>query len=266
MTRPLVPRLPKPWRPRPWSPLLALAVVAVGVVASAGAGLRAATPARDSAPAATVSHSVQMVNFAFAPQVLNVTSGDSVTWTNQDEAPHTVTTTSGPRSISSPMLSKGQSFTYTFVVPGTYSYYCAVHPDMRAEVVVSPAPAAPSTPSPPVKPSTAVRPEPTRSATATGAAVHPTTPNTTHADHGTTASTAATGSAEASSSSQAAISVPSVTSAAPAAAAPATDAAAAPSPAGAGRPLDPALVLAGLTAGVTVFCLFLVASRRNDEP
>lgn len=266
MTRPLIPRFPKPWRPRPWSPLLAVALLAVGVATSAGAGLRAATATtpRDSVPAAAVSHSVQMANFAFAPRVLAVSAGDSVTWTNQDEAPHTVTTTSGPRSISSPMLSKGQSFTYTFVVPGTYSYYCAVHPDMRAEIVVNPAPVAASTPSPSAKPSTTAPSETARSATATGGVVHPTPPVTPHSDHVMPPST---GSVVTSSASSAAIPVPSVTSSAPVAAdsAPATDAAAAPSTAGSGRPLDPALVLAGLTAGVTVFCLFLVASRRNDE-
>ena len=182
MTRPLTPRLPKPWRPRPWSPLLMLAVLAVGVAASAGAGLRTTTG--DSAPVAAASHSVQMVNFAFAPQVLTVTSGDSVTWTNQDEAPHTVTTTSGPRSISSPMLSKGQSFTYTFVTPGTYSYYCTVHPDMRAEVVVNPAPSAASTPSPSVKPSTTAPPQPTHSAA--GGVVHTTVPSATQPSHAMT--------------------------------------------------------------------------------
>src|SRR5207253_313130 len=62
--------------------------------------------------------------------------------TNQDTAPHTVTTTSGPQSLNSPYLSKGQSWSYTFSVPGTYQYYCTVHPEMRARVIVrAPAPA-----------------------------------------------------------------------------------------------------------------------------
>ena len=263
MTRPLTPRIPKPWRPRPLSPLLTLAVIAMGVAMSAGAGLRAA--ARDSTPAAAVVHSVQMANFAFAPQALAVTSGDSVTWTNQDEAPHTVTTTSGPRSISSPMLSKGQSFTYTFVVPGTYSYYCAVHPDMRAQIIVNPAPAAASTPSssmksPSAKPSIPLSSAPAHSAA--GGVVNAATPTMNH-------STAASSASPAVTSAPPATSVPTATSAAPAASdpspPPADDAAAAPATAG-GRPLEPALVLAGLTAGTTVFCLLLVASRRNDEP
>jgi plastocyanin len=121
MTRPLTPRFPRPWRPRPLLPLLTVVGLAVSIVSSAGVGLR--TAARDAgatvAPVAATSHSVQMANFAFTPQVLTVTAGDSITWTNQDEAPHTVTTTSGPQAINSPMLSKGQSFTFPFTVPGT---------------------------------------------------------------------------------------------------------------------------------------------------
>ena len=259
MTRPLVPRLPQPWRPRPLMPLLALLALAVCVAASAGAGLRAG--ARDSVPVAAVSHSVQMANFAFAPQTLTIAAGDSVTWTNQDEAPHTVTTTSGPRSISSPMLSKGQSLTYTFAVPGTYSYYCTVHPDMRAQIVVTAAAPPPSpTRKPSTKPSSAAPPQPTLSAA--GGVAHVGTQAMSHSG-GDTASSAASGAvAPASSESPAGSETP-----APAQGpvqAPAPDAAAA-SPGDGGRRLDPALVLAGLTAGVTVFCLFLVASRRNDE-
>lgn len=88
-----------------------------------------------TAPAAT-THAVKISNYAFAPKSLTVYVGDKVTWTNEDTAPHTVTTTSGPARISSPNLSKGQSFSYTFTKAGTYSYYCAVHPDMTATVTV----------------------------------------------------------------------------------------------------------------------------------
>ena len=262
MTRPLVPRLLKPWRPRPILPLLTLAVVALGITTSAGVGLR--TSGRGgSVPVAAASHSVQIAGFAFAPQAITVTAGDSITWTNQDEAPHTVTTSSGPQAISSPSLSKGQSFTFTFTVPGTYSYYCAVHPDMRAQVVVNPAPPAPSTSSPAARPSTTAAPPSTHSAAAP--ATHSASPSAAHPDQDTPPSRSAMSMPSSASSA-----APS--SSAPASAAPFTSASAstdaAPGPAaadGGQNPLNPTLVLAGLTAGAAVFCLLLVASRRPDD-
>jgi len=103
------------------------------------------------APAAT-STSVMIMNYAYSPAALTIKVGTKVTWTNMDTAPHTVTVSSGPVKFASPNLQKGESFTYTFTKAGTYSYYCAVHPDMKATVTVTgttttPTP-TPSTPAP----------------------------------------------------------------------------------------------------------------------
>ncbi|MEO6470686.1 MAG: plastocyanin/azurin family copper-binding protein, partial [Aeromicrobium sp.] len=68
---------------------------------------------------------------------LSIAQGDTVTWTNMDSVEHDVTVTSGPTTFHSPMLSKGKSWSYTFSKPGTYSYICSVHPDMRASVAVA---------------------------------------------------------------------------------------------------------------------------------
>ncbi|MFL6116475.1 MAG: cupredoxin family copper-binding protein [Catenulispora sp.] len=278
MTRPLVPRLPGPWRPRPILPLLTLAVVVLGIATSAGVGMRTASGSGGSAtgpvaPVAAITgagHSVQIVGFAYAPQAITVTAGDSITWTNQDEAPHTVTTSSGPQAINSPNLSKGQSFTYTFTVPGTYSYYCAVHPDMRAQVVVKPA-AAPSTSSPAVKPTTAAPPAGAHSSA--GAGAHSAAPSTAHSGTSGTAPSSSSMAMPSSASmampsSAAPASSSSSSAAAPAPAASsssaATDAAAPAAAAGSQSRLNPTLVLAGLTAAATVFCLLLLASRRPE--
>jgi plastocyanin len=103
------------------------------------AGLAAAAPAAAMpAPAASAgTTSVAIKNYAFAPASLTVAVGTKVTWTNEDTAPHTVTVSSEPVKFSSPNLQKGDSFTYTFATAGTYSYYCAVHPDMVAKVIVT---------------------------------------------------------------------------------------------------------------------------------
>jgi plastocyanin len=97
--------------------------------------------------AAASSKSVMIMNYAFSPATLTVKVGDTVTWTNMDSAPHTVTVTSGPVKFNSGNLAQGQSFTYTFTEAGTYSYYCAVHPDMKASVTVVGSGTPSSTPS-----------------------------------------------------------------------------------------------------------------------
>ncbi len=124
----------------------------------------AAAPAK---PAAAGTKSVMIMNYAFSPASLTVSVGDTVTWTNEDTAPHTVTVTNGPVKFDSGTLQKGQSFSYTFTVAGTYSYYCAVHPDMVASVTVTGGTGGggTGTPRPTASPSTA----PTSSSTPCGA-------------------------------------------------------------------------------------------------
>ncbi|WP_405727782.1 cupredoxin family copper-binding protein [Streptomyces sp. NBC_01537] len=94
-----------------------------------------AEPAAVSA-ADAADYTIAIKDYAFAQKSLTVKVGDTVKWTNEDTAPHTVTTTSGPASFDSGNLSKGQSFSYTFTKAGTYDYYCAVHPDMTAKITV----------------------------------------------------------------------------------------------------------------------------------
>jgi len=110
------------------------------LVLTAASGVLLATCRAPEAAAATTQ--VKIANYQYSPNPLNVHVGDTVTWTNEDDAPHTVTSTSGPTKLDSPQLSKGQSWTYTFPTAGTYMYYCTVHPDMKAEVVVAMAPLA----------------------------------------------------------------------------------------------------------------------------
>jgi plastocyanin len=85
------------------------------------------------APASTAVD-VGIQNFKYAPPVLTVPVGAVVTWTNHDEEPHTVTSATG--TFSSAGLSNDETFTQTFSRPGTYQYFCALHPQMRATVVV----------------------------------------------------------------------------------------------------------------------------------
>ncbi|HEX6361043.1 cupredoxin family copper-binding protein [Actinophytocola sp.] len=112
------------------------------------------------ARAEAASEHVAMENYAYSSASLTIQVGDTVTWTNHDQAPHDVVTTSAPAAFRSPLLETGQTWSFTFTVPGTYSYYCSVHPDMRAEIVVmAPEPApAPETVAPAPETTTTVAP------------------------------------------------------------------------------------------------------------
>lgn len=117
-----------------------------------------AMTAASTTSATGVTHvRVAIQNYAFSPSALTITQGTTVTWTNYDSAPHTVTVSSGPVKFSSTMLQQGQSFSYTFTALGKYAYYCAVHPDMMASVTVvakAPTGTPPTTPPTPTGPST----------------------------------------------------------------------------------------------------------------
>ncbi|MCV7199763.1 cupredoxin family copper-binding protein [Mycobacterium angelicum] len=78
---------------------------------------------------------VSIDNFAFAPAVLTVRAGSTVTWTNRDEEPHTVAANDG--SFRSPGMGTGASFSHTFATPGTFDYVCSIHPSMHGTVVVA---------------------------------------------------------------------------------------------------------------------------------
>jgi amicyanin len=80
-------------------------------------------------------YSVNLKNFAFVPGELKIHVGDSVTWTNQDNVMHTVTSDAGSE-LSSDSLSKGQSYTHTFTTAGTYNYHCSPHPYMTGTITV----------------------------------------------------------------------------------------------------------------------------------
>lgn len=103
--------------------LLALAAPVLGGVAPA---IVAAAPAKAQA--------VTIRSFAFTAQVITVAPGTTVTWTNMDEDPHTVT--ANDKSFHSPALDTGGKFSFTFNRPGEFAYFCSLHPHMTGKVIV----------------------------------------------------------------------------------------------------------------------------------
>src|SRR5712664_569861 len=80
------------------------------------------------------SAAVGIEEFKFTPPVLAVPVGTTVTWINHDEEPHTIT--SGTGAFSSAGLVNDDTFVQTFTKPGTYQYFCAIHPYMKGTLVV----------------------------------------------------------------------------------------------------------------------------------
>jgi plastocyanin len=81
-------------------------------------------------------NAVTIDNFAFAPATITVPAGTTVTWTNQDDEPHTVVSASDSKLFKSAALDTDDHFSFTFAQPGTYSYFCSIHPHMVGTVVV----------------------------------------------------------------------------------------------------------------------------------
>lgn len=86
------------------------------------------------AQAAAATAEVKIDNFSFSPQEITVAPGTTITWTNRDDIPHTVV--SDEKVFKSKVLDTDQQFSFTFAKPGTYPYFCSVHPKMTGKVVV----------------------------------------------------------------------------------------------------------------------------------
>lgn len=81
---------------------------------------------------------IRIENFAFVPQLITVKAGDTVTWVNHDDTPHVVTSES--MRFRSKALDTDDKFSYTFTQPGTYAYFCSLHPMMTGSIVVDAGP------------------------------------------------------------------------------------------------------------------------------
>jgi plastocyanin len=104
--------------------------------AGAGAAQEATPGAADAgADAATESLAVEIKDFAFNPAEITVPVGGSVTWTNEDTAPHTATGLDR-EALQSGAIASGQSFTQTFDAAGTIEYFCEFHPNMKGSIIV----------------------------------------------------------------------------------------------------------------------------------
>jgi plastocyanin len=113
--------------------LLIVALVGLVGCTSVAQPTPATTPSSGSgSTGAGSATAVSIANMAFSPDQVTIKVGDTVTWTNNDSVPHTVTGS----DFDSGQLAPGATFTHTFAAAGTFDYKCTIHPTMLAKVTV----------------------------------------------------------------------------------------------------------------------------------
>lgn len=109
----------------------AAAFFIVAMATCATSASRAATDS-DGQPAV---YRVEISQFAFKPNEIHVPAGARIVWVNRDEEPHVVVSTNGAFK-SSPALDTNDSYAAVLTKPGTYTYFCSIHPMMVGKIVV----------------------------------------------------------------------------------------------------------------------------------
>jgi plastocyanin len=96
--------------------------------------LACAQKAQSAAAETQATNEIKIDNFSFTPQTVEIAAGTTITWTNHDDVPHNVVSTD--KIFKSKTMDTDEKFSYTFSKPGTYKYFCSIHPRMTATVVV----------------------------------------------------------------------------------------------------------------------------------
>jgi plastocyanin len=87
-----------------------------------------------AADATAGTAAVKIDNFTFNPPVLTIKAGTTVTFTNNDDIPHTVV--AKDKTFRSKTLDTDDAYTFTFTTPGSFGYFCSLHPHMTGTIVV----------------------------------------------------------------------------------------------------------------------------------
>ena len=116
--------------------LVTAAVSIAALTAAISSGDDGAAASTTIAAPAGLAVAATIVDFAFSPEPVTVTAGQTVTWTNHDPFAHSIKSSDG--SFDSASLGQGASYSATFSTPGTYAYLCGIHNSMTGTVVVEP--------------------------------------------------------------------------------------------------------------------------------
>jgi len=108
---------------------------AVALVLAVGlASVLVLHPARAKGETASSPLEVRVDNFTFGPATLTVPVNSTVTWVNKDDLPHVIASNDGV--FKSKALDTEDKYSYTFSKPGTYAYFCSIHPKMVGTIIV----------------------------------------------------------------------------------------------------------------------------------
>jgi plastocyanin len=113
---------------------MATTVRSLRATTALAAAVTAVTLLLTTVAAQAADQEVKIDNFTFAPQRITVKAGTTVTWINEDDIPHTVA--SSAKLFKSKALDTDDKFSFTFSTPGTYDYFCSLHPHMTGTILV----------------------------------------------------------------------------------------------------------------------------------
>jgi len=106
--------------------LICAAAAILATALALGAAARPGLAGSESDKPASATE-IKIDNFSFGPATLTVPAGTTITWKNNDDVPHVVSSDDG-KMFKSKALDTDDHFSFTFTKPGTYNYYCAIHP------------------------------------------------------------------------------------------------------------------------------------------
>lgn len=122
--------------------LAIFSVIALLLVACSGGSSRSSqavnqSPAQQSNSASATSKTITVLisQFKYKPDPITVNVGDTIEWKNADIVPHTVTS-EDKQSFDSGSIAKGASWRFTAAKRGTFNYFCTLHPNMKAKLIV----------------------------------------------------------------------------------------------------------------------------------
>jgi plastocyanin len=122
-----------------WRIAVLVAIVSLGMLSATDSSRAAGTTqaiSGSSTETGAVKNQVIIDNFTFGPTKLTIPVGAKVTWVNHDDVPHVVKSTGTEKGFTSHALDTDDQFSYVFTAPGTYNYFCAIHPMMTGQIIV----------------------------------------------------------------------------------------------------------------------------------